>query len=159
MTFGNLPTSLQKSQSGIVPLFCCTNMFYSPMDGEVGKRLVESSAGRLPHLQCPTHMSLGSSHTNAILLAIRDGCLTNEQALSPRLHREAKPDDMHMFPIDNRSLFAESPGLKEAATRGLKWLVLSHQVREIWGNDILMFVCKALNFDAREPVSELEVIA
>jgi hypothetical protein len=131
-------------------------MFYFPMDGEVGKLLVESSAGRLPHLQCPTHISLGSSHTNAILRAIRDGCLTNEQALSPKLP-EAKPDDM--FQIDNRSLFAESPGLKEAATRGLKWLVLSHQVQDIWGNDILMFVCKALNFDAREPVSELEVIA
>lgn len=132
-------------------------MFYSPMDGEVGKLLVESSAGRLPHLQGPTHMSLGSGHTNAILRAIRDGCLTNEQAFAPKLSREAKPDEM--FQIDNRSLFAESPGLKEAATRGLKWLVLSHQVQEIWGNGILMFVCKALNFDAREPVSELEVIA
>ena len=112
----------------------------------VNDELVAMSGGLLPPLGMVRFLSIGGSHTNSFLRAVKGGCRATTDKLADKDGR-----------LNREQLSIDRPGFAEALERGLHWLVLHHQVADVWPS-LLSFGQAALNTDAREVQSETEVL-
>lgn len=113
----------------------------------MNKILEKTSGGLLPPTDgAPKYLSVGGSHTNCFLRALKAGSKT------PVAQLQNASGNLEMDRICQGQ-----PQLREAANNGLKWTVISHHAVEACPK-LAGFVQKALNTEAKEAVTEVEVI-
>lgn len=113
---------------------------------EFNDSLVGLSDGLIPELTMLKLLSVGSSHTNVFLRALKARCRTCIERLQDAAGR-----------LDPDQISIRSPSLKEAIERGLKWLVIHRDAPKVWPN-LVSCIQSALNTDARGGQSEVEVM-
>ena len=115
---------------------------------QVARALEASSSETLPPLPDePLYTTVSCSHTNLFLR-----CL---QAKTCRTHNSKLQDPVGN--IDSQRIFREQPDLMEAAFKGLTWRVIKEEASKVWPT-LAAYAQRALNFEARQVVSETECI-
>jgi hypothetical protein len=91
-------------------------------------------------------LSIGGTHTNAFLRAVKAGC----RSAVPKLADEHGNLDLARLTMNRESF-------KEACVKGLKWFVIHWQAPAVWPG-LVKLVQSALNTHARGAQSEVEVM-
>ena len=115
-------------------------------DIAVNKMLVDISGGLIPPLMSLRLLSIGGGHTNTFLRAVKAGC----RSAVPKLADESGC-------LSSDKLCVGRQAFKDAVEHGLKWFVLHHDCSKAWPK-LIHFVQSALNTDAREYQSEVEIM-
>ena len=113
---------------------------------EYNDGLVNLAGGLIPPLQQLKLLSIGSSHTNAFLRAMKTRCKTMIEPL-----QDARGH------IDTDTWCLRQPLLKQALSDGLVWFVIHRHAPKVWPT-LIPVVQKALNTDARGGQTEVEVM-
>ena len=99
----------------------------------------------IPELKQLKVLSIGGSHTNVLLRALKAKCRTSVERLRDPSGR-----------LDPDMLTLRSPALKDAINGGLEWCIIHKDVPKIWP-ELVDVVQQALNTEARGGQSEIEV--
>ena len=110
-----------------------------------GRKLVDSSAGTLPPLAECRFEALGGNHLNMAIRAFKAEVSSDQSALTDESGR-----------ISLAKILAGQPALENACKDGLCWNVLHRCLHDI--PELKSYIQQALNYDAREGLSELELI-
>ena len=116
---------------------------------EFNRSLVELSDNMIPELTQLKIVSIGASHTNVFLRALRARSRTCIQSLQDSSGK-----------LDTDTITARNPAgkvLRDAYENGLHWLVLHRDVGKVWPT-LIDTVQKALNTETAGGQSELEVM-
>ena len=108
--------------------------------------LVALSDGLIPMLTMLKLVSVGSSHTNVFLRALKARSRTCIERLQDSAGR-----------LDTDQICLRHPKLKEAVDHGLKWLVIHRDAPKVW-TTLVTLIQSALNTEARGGQSEVEVM-
>ena len=114
-------------------------------------RLQQLSNGLLPPLAACKLLSIGGSHTNAFLRAVKGSCPTSSEGLKPFCVNDHLNVD---------ALCVNRPELREAIESGLEWSVLHRDCDAAWPGPtgLVALVQGALNTTAASGQGEVEIV-
>ena len=140
--------SAKRAENGAVA-FECPPAPWNEAPEAFNKSIVDLSTGLIPALQRLAYLSVGASHTNSFLRAVKAGCRTCVETLNEQCGGSCN--------LNQHALTQRRPEFQRALSNGIKFLCIHWQAQFAWP-DLPRFLQSSKNAEVKGQQSEIEIL-